>query len=206
MADLITNVPRGSGKPFAVHKAGQFAAKCVDILDMGEKWEQFKDEPGKITRKVRFIFQTGEINPDTGKPFEVSKEFTLSSHPKSSLRPFLEAWRGEPFKDDDAAYGALANLHKLEGAWAFISVIHKKNADGSRTYANIQAIMKLPAGLAKPDLPAYTRDEFWAKKKAEYAAELAGHREPVSVPATSAPDFSDFESPPETEDDDDLPF
>jgi hypothetical protein len=212
MADTFTNIPKGSGKPFALHKAGQFAAVCRDILDMGNKWQQYKDEPGKIVRRVRFIFSTAEINPDTGKPFELSREFTLSAHKKSSLRPFLEAWLGKPFKDDDAAYGALANLHKLEGRSAFISVVQTTSEHSDRTYANLSAIMPLPEALPAPTLPKYERDPYWQTLKAKYAAELKGSQpadDPfaqASEPPAPAEEFSDFPKVLEDEDEDALPF
>jgi hypothetical protein len=218
MADQI-KAKRGEGSSFAIHPAGQFAAVFTDLIDLGEKWVEWPGSPGKAQHKIVLLFRTAALNPDTKKPFEMRQEFTASMNEKSKLLPFVEAWLGKPFESEQAAWHALDNLHKLEGRAAFLSVVHKKNKAGDRTYAVINAIMPLPTGMAKPDLPAYERDSYWSGKRAEYHVELVSKLaqpvgvQPVAVqhPTTTVaappaePDFSDF---PETLEDDDssLPF
>jgi hypothetical protein len=203
MADKI-KAERPEDKPFAIHPAGQFAAVCGDIIDLGKKWEQFPGKPGKATHKLVILFRTGEVNPDTGKPFEMRQEFTASMFDKGNLRPFIEAWLGRAFESDDAAWDALDKLDKLEGRSAFLSIVHEKAKTSDRVFAKINAVMPLPKGMAKPELPAYTRDEWWAKQRAAYAEELAKHAPAAPVKVDS---YEDFEHAPEALDNDaDLPF
>lgn len=75
---------------FPIHPAGVAIGVCVDVIDLGEKVEQYQNYPAKIVRKVAIVFQSEEVNPETGKPFELSVERTVSFGSKAALRKFLE--------------------------------------------------------------------------------------------------------------------
>jgi len=40
------------------HPEGQFAATCVDIVDLGERVETYPGSPPRIVRKVVLVFAT----------------------------------------------------------------------------------------------------------------------------------------------------
>lgn len=186
---------RDSGKKFSPHPEGQFAARCVDVIDLGDRWKEFPGSPGKITPVCALLFETGEINEE-GVPYTVAKEFTVSMHEKSALRQFLESWRGKSYSEAEARAGV--PLDKLTGHPALVSVEHRTSA-GGRTYATFRTIAPLPKAMPAPELPAYTRADYWAERKAEYAVEVAKH----------APSHAFQAPPPAFEDDDlsdDLPF
>jgi hypothetical protein len=62
------------------------------------------------------------------------------------MRKDLESWRGRPFTQEEVARFDVGNLI---GANCQLSIVHKKSADGSKTYANVAAIMPLPKGAMK---------------------------------------------------------
>ena len=201
MADTVT--ARDEGQKFTPHPEGQFAAVCVDVVNLGERVEQFKDQPKKLVPKVALVFQTGEVNADTGDLHQVSVEFTVSMGEKANLRKFLEAWRGKKYTDEQAEEGV--PVHKLEGQAGYITVEQRKAKSSGNTYATINAIMPLPKGMMKPTLPAYTRPEFWTERKKANAEAAAAFKRELHPVGAAAGSFEDF---PEALDggDDDLPF
>jgi hypothetical protein len=192
MPDVITAVSTGTS--FAPHPEGGFPMVCVDTIDLGEKVEQFPGSPAKIVHKCAVVFQSGEKNEE-GRLFDLSAEYTVSMYETAALRKLLEAWRGKAYTEEQAKQGV--PVHKLVGQAALIQVTHKTSGKG-RTYAKVGSIMPLPKGMSAPTLPAYTRADFWAERKAEYAAEVAKHR---------GSQFGDeYPNEPGDADDTDLPF
>jgi hypothetical protein len=88
-----------------------------------------------------------KINPETGKPFEISERFTVSMGEKANLRKFLGQWRGKTYTNAEAEEGA--PLHKLEGVNALVQIGHNTSEATGKTYANIISIMPLPKGNAQ---------------------------------------------------------
>ena len=166
MADEVTAT--NDGGSFEPHAAGQFAARCVDVLNMGEKVEQFGDHPQKLVKKCALVFVTGEKRDD-GNPDTVSVEFTVSMGERANLRRFLEDWRGKSYTDEEADAGV--PIHKLEGQPALITVEHKKSSK-KRLYAKIKAVQPLPKQMqaSAPTSEGYKRAEWWGERKKEYAA------------------------------------
>jgi hypothetical protein len=87
-----------------------------------------------------------------GRPFMVSKTYTVSTHEKSQLRKDLEAWRGKPFTVEEISR---FEIIKVLGVYALLNVSHVDGKDGN-TYANIASLMPLPKGMPKP--PAVNKD------------------------------------------------
>ena len=194
------------GAAFTPHPAGQFAARCVDVIDLGEKVEQFKDNPAKLSHKVALVFRTGEKNPENGEVIDLAKEFTLSMFELANLRKFLEAWRGKTFTDDEVEEGA--PLHKLCGITALLTVEQKKSG-ANRTYANIISINRLPKMMESgaPIGDDYERPEYLVKRKADYAVDATAYRAKIGAPSARANNPDGFEEFPAAVDEtDDLPF
>lgn len=191
---------------FISHPEGQFAARCVDVIDFGEKVEQFPGKPERLVAKCGIVFRTGETNPETREYIDVVREFTVSMGEKSNLRQFLEAWRGKTYSDDEVESGA--PLHKLCGIGAFITIEQKKSAQG-RTYANIRAIVGLPKQMAAaaPNADGYDRPEYLTERKKKYAEEAKSYRAKINAPMSKRGDDEGYEEfPGAQEGDDDLPF
>jgi hypothetical protein len=128
MPDTIT--VKDTGAKFAPHPEGQYAALCVDTIDLGERVESFPGKPPKCSAKCVIAFWTGEENPDTGERLLVHAEFTVSMNERAGLRKFLEDWRGKSYREEEAKSGV--PLHKLVGVPALISIEHKTSANNRR--------------------------------------------------------------------------
>ena len=123
---------------------GLHAAVCVDVWP--PETQQRPEEWGGGLRDVtRIVWIIDATNPKTGKPFEVSKMYTLSLHEKSNLCKDLESWRGKQFTDQEKLG---FDLEKLISVNAQVQVIHKISDSG--TYANVQNVV--PAAKGAPRL------------------------------------------------------
>jgi hypothetical protein len=177
----------GGQQTYTPHSEGQFAAVCVDVVDLG--WLETKFG---LKHKIELVYYCGEGETrefEDGKryvPFTVRRRFTGSMHEKSNLRAFIKAWRGKDFTKDELADGF--DFERMLGAPAFIQVEH--NEWEGKTFANIITIMKLPKGMEAPDVP----DTYVRVKDRE------GYEGPAPHPNMSKPEKS------LTEPDDDLPF
>ena len=117
---------------------GPQQAVCVDVIDLGMEEEQWGDGDAKMKPKVRLMWHSVEIDPETKKPYSIVEKYTLSLHEKAKLRAVLEAWRGRKFTDEEAEG---FDVETLLGVNAYISIVHNKQ------WANISAIMPLPKGM-----------------------------------------------------------
>ena len=142
----------GGGQSFDPHRAGgPFNATCIDLIDYGlmdMKWQ------GVTKKKHRVVlrFWAGEYMEMEGEnvPHWIDAWFTLSLHENSTLRPFLESWRGQAFTDEECEG---FNVAVLVGVDALIQVIHTE--DGK--YANINSIMRGAKGSGAGVPKGYVR-------------------------------------------------
>lgn len=199
MADKVTAT--GADSKFHIHPADQYVAQCVDVIDLGQRVEDFTGKPKKLSPKCALVFSTGERNPDTQEPMTVSAEFTVSLGEKANLRRFMETWRGKPYTDEQIEAGV--EIDKMEGQWSLITVAHKRSGAG-RDYAVISSAVGVPKAMrdSLPTLPPYRRPDFWATKKEEYAMAARAFRMEQGAPPTD----DDYSQAPPHDDDDDLPF
>jgi hypothetical protein len=199
--DAVT-IGSTSDSKYKPHPDGTFPAVCVDVVDLGRRVNAFEGKV-KISPKIALVFRTGERRED-GEYFDVAAEFTASMFDRATLRHFLESWRGKAYTEDQVADGV--PISKLCGQSALISVMHATSKQG-RTYAKIATVMKLPKGMAVPEVGDYSRPDYWQERKAQYLAELIKHETANAPPPAvkAAPDFGDM---PESlaDDSDDLPF
>lgn len=173
-------VAAGGGSDIPPHPEGQYAATCIDVVDAGMVEMTWQGRTKKKHRGyVRFF--CGEFftdNEGKDRPLWVDKWFTLSLNEKGALRPFLEAWRGQKFTDVELRG---FNVAKLVSAPAFIQVTH--NPTPQRTYANVEAIMKLPRGTQAPGTPSgYVRMKDRPKDEQQGGAPTDRYGVPLSEP------------------------
>lgn len=192
-------------KPKPIHPEGQFAALCVDFIDHGECVIEFPGSDSYVGEKVRYIWNTEALNPDTQKPFEPNVEYTVSMSQKANLRKALEAWRGKPYTPEQIEAGI--PFHKVVGQWCMLTVAHVPTKAG-RSFAKVTGIAPLHPAIPKPDLPSYKRNEFWAKVTAEYKAKVDAFRHTDTAFASEHADIpQDWdEVPPADSDPESLPF
>lgn len=139
------------GKDFEPAPEGTHLAVCCDVVDLG----MVEGDWGtKHMVQIRWQLGDDEIGyRDDGKPWLVTKRFTLSLHEKSKLRPFLESWRGKRFTQEELSG---FDLEKLLNACCQLQVIHGEGQNG-RVYANIMAILPYPKGMEKLEVHDYIR-------------------------------------------------
>lgn len=201
---------KNEDKPFPIHPEGQFAARCVDVIDLGESVSDYPGSQPYLTQKAALAFWTGEVDPNPEvpqTPVTVVMEFTLSMGEKANLRKFLQQWRGKTYTEEEAKAGV--PVDKLYGVAALVTVEHFTSKAG-RKYARIASISPLPKQMAAAVPPVeqipYERDEWWGKKKEQYAKDAAAFRAKSRPSSPKKPDegFTDF--PEAMDGDDDLPF
>lgn len=169
--------------------AGLHPGVCVDFVDEGMKPTQFGEK-----HKVRYVFQIEERN-SKGNRFTVSAWFNLSMHENSSLRQFLEQWRGVPF-GDELNHPPGFDLESVVGVPCTLNVV--LNESGGKTYANIAGISKHSPRMGEALEPeGYTRkqdreaqEEEQGKHRGADAMLVAAHRQ----------------GSPFNEDEDEIPF
>jgi hypothetical protein len=132
---------------------GTHHAVCVDVIDKGMQPNKFKD--GALQHKIDVAWQLSETRDD-GKRFVVYKRYTLSLNEKANLRKDLESWRGKPFtREEEMGF----DVEKLIGVNCLLNVVHKQNADKTKTFANVVSVMPLLKGLPKIAPDGYERHE-----------------------------------------------
>lgn len=145
---IMASAKAGTSYPPA--PTGAHAAVCVDVVDMGMLKVAWGGKE-KQQHKVRIIWQIDE-DRDDGKPFQVSKRYTLSLHEKAALRKDLESWRGRSFTTEELEG---FDLETLLGIPVLLNIIH--NTKDGNTYANIASLMRLPRTMQAPVQRDYIR-------------------------------------------------
>lgn len=218
---------QSNDKPFPIHPADQFPARCVDVINLGLSVISYPGATDYLAEKCVVVFYTGEYgvlqdtNGEWRKASEVdptvpdrivhvAQEYTLSMGKKAKLRAMAASWRGKPYSDDEAKQGI--DVGAFYGHPALITAGHKTSETSGRVRVELLNVVKLPTQMkgAIPEMDAikYTRDEWWTKRKdatrKETEAWLAKNQ-PSPKSASKAP--SEFAEFPEASDgDDDLPF
>jgi hypothetical protein len=127
--------------------AGTYNAVCHSVWDLGVQettWQGQKKQQHKIViswEVNKKIERDGEYK---GKRFVIGNRYTLSLSEKARLRKDLESWLNMSFKKYEVEG---FDLLKLIGQNCMISVVHTEN--NGNTYANVSAVMAIPAGTEK---------------------------------------------------------
>lgn len=203
MADQVTARDRGAGEKRVVIPEMQSQGVLVDVIDLGERVTQFKNEEPYLQQRVALVYQSAEVEPTSGRRYEVYKEFTNSMGKKANLRAFVEGWRGKRLTVEEARKGI--NLAALVGANGLMSTEHLISRSTGEPYAVIAAMAPLPKTMAKIMPVGYERAPWWSSRKEEYAVSAAAFK--AQRPAQSQPS-NDFEATATAleDEDDDLPF
>jgi len=87
-----------SSTEFETPPEGVFPARCYRLIDLGTVAGEWQGKPTH-NRKVLVSFELlGEdCLMSDGRPFAVSRRFTLSLAEKSAFRAFVQQWRARPF-------------------------------------------------------------------------------------------------------------
>jgi hypothetical protein len=148
---MAINATDNGSKSVEPIKPGTHIARCVQMIHVGTLTEEIQ---GKQTTRnlVRMTFELPSemhVFDETkgAEPRFVSKEFTLSLNEKSTLRKFLDTWRGTPFTPDEAKK---FDVTRLLGVPCMLSIGLKTSASG-RAYNSIDSALAVPTGIPAPD-------------------------------------------------------
>ena len=153
---------KSEGGEFELAPDGTHLAVLVDVIDLGDVVTQVYGKPGvtETQHQVRLAFQIAE-NMTSGKPFLVSTfGMRVSLHDKAKLRKVLETLNGKPFE-----VGTEIDPESFIGSNCLLEVIHKRNAAGDKTYANIANVARAMKGVP----PISPRDYVRVKDRPETA-------------------------------------
>ena len=160
-------IAKNKGGNFIPAPEGLWPGVCVDVVDLGIV-ESAQYKPRHMVQ-IRWVLDA-EPKLDSGEPHMAVRSFGLSLNEKSNLRPFLEAWRGKKFTDDELDGFDLENLI---GAPGQVQIVHNRK-DG-KTYGNVQTVVPYPRGMARvPVPPNYVR----AKDRPDYKPPVLPDDEP----------------------------
>jgi hypothetical protein len=148
---MAINATDNGSKSVEPIKPGTHIARCVQMIHVGTLTEEIQ---GKQTTRnlVRMTFELPSemhVFDETkgAEPRFVSKEFTLSLNEKSTLRKFLDTWRGTPFTPEEAKK---FDVTRLLGVPCMLSIGLKTSASG-RAYNSIDSALAVPNGIPAPD-------------------------------------------------------
>jgi hypothetical protein len=131
---------RDNRKTFTPAPEGLHQAVCVDVVDLG-----LVEGPWGAKPTVEIRWELDLTHEETGRPFLVSKRFTLTLNEKGNLRPMLEAWRGRKFTPQELEG---FDLERLLGVSCQLQLVHVLSDRGG-LFANVQAVVPLGRGMTK---------------------------------------------------------
>lgn len=176
---IIAKATATEFEKFPLPEEGTIQAVCAGIWDIGLQTTPFVDErtgKPKVQHKVVIAWELNQLidAPESeyhGKPYMLSKTYTLSLNEKANLRHDLESWRGKPFTDDEVRNGI--DLSKLYGVNCLVGVAHKAKSNGEKI-AVITSILPPLKGMEKLT-PVRKQDEpapKWVQEKAAQAVKV----------------------------------
>jgi hypothetical protein len=132
---------KGKGGNFEKPEPGPFAAVCVRVIDLGTQKASWQGKE-KMSHKILVSWEVDQKMKD-GRPFMLSKQYTVSLMETANLRADLESWRGRPFTQEEIDTFTEKNIL---GKPCLLTLVPSK--DGK--YINIGNVTGLPKGMTSP--------------------------------------------------------
>lgn len=122
---------KGSGEGFELIAEGDYPAVLVAIIDLGHQLtKKFKSEEVEWVRKLFFVW---ELVGQKSRPLPW-KDFRLFNTPGSTLRQFVETWRGKKYAD-----GEDIDYSKFLSRPCILGIKHRKSKDGQKTFHEVDS-------------------------------------------------------------------
>lgn len=131
--------------------AGQFQSVCVEVVDLGFSQKTYKNaqtgaDESKSIHEIQYVFQINKMDDESGKRFNVrSRPLNFILSEKANLRAFLLQWRGHDLTEAELKPPGVDV--DLVGRNCLLQIVH--TTVGTKTYANVVAIMPLMEGMAE---------------------------------------------------------
>jgi len=171
-------IATGQKKDLEPIPTGVIQAVCAFVEDIGTQPDTYQGVPNfhhqvVICWELNAKMSKGD---NAGKPFVISKFFTLSLNEKANLRRYLESWRGKAFTEQELKG---FDLERLKGVNCLLNIVGSKKSDNSETQ-KIAAIMPLVKGTPLIKVFNKAAPEWVAKKRAQSVEvqEQSGNEDP----------------------------
>lgn len=129
------------GGDFENPEPGTYAATCFRVIDLGTQTSEYQGK-SNTRRQVLLSWELDELMSD-GRPFMVSKFYTLSLGEKANLRHDLEGWRGRAFTKEELQGFP---IKKLLGVPCLLSL-----SLNERNKIKVASVAKLPKQMDPPE-------------------------------------------------------
>jgi hypothetical protein len=128
---------------------GSHTAVCFRVVDLGTQAGMYGPK-----RQIQISWELPDELMRNGRPFEISRRYTLSSNRKSALRADIEGLLGRTLTSADCGR---FDLSQLLGMTCLVGVKHETREDG-RTFANVTSVMRRPKAV--PERMPCTNEAF----------------------------------------------
>lgn len=123
---------------------GVYVGICIGVVDLGEQYsELYKNYQNKVQLVWEFPTETIEVEGKQ-EPRQLSKEFSVSTSKKGSLRGFLGAWNGKTYSDEE--FGEV-DLFEQIGKACMVNVVTSESGE----YSKVESVMPLIKGMPVPE-------------------------------------------------------
>lgn len=179
-----------SSKPFENPPAGQYIGLLADVVDLGLVKTGYKPDGQLQARLIWLLFgvnaqgQLIAYADKENRQFRVMRQVNQSMNPKSKLfETVSDVLNGEqvpvPFETEN-----------LIGRVNLLFVKIEKQVNGTKEFANVKAILPLPANTPIPTIPAgfmRNKDKQQQQNKAAAPVQIAGVAQvaPATLPPTA---------------------
>jgi hypothetical protein len=151
---MSLNAKQPEQKEFEKVPEGSHIARCIKIIDLGTQVTEWAGVE-KLTPKAVIVWEipgeriqyTNKDGKEVEAPMTISSKYTVSLAPKANIRAVLESWRGKAFTQEELDG---FNISKVLGVPCMLSIVHEPSKDGTKIYANVSSVMKLPKGIECP--------------------------------------------------------
>ena len=153
------------GGDFELAPVGNQQAVCAFVEDIGTHDGSYNGKPTR-NQQIVICWELAEkmtLGDNAGKPFMLSKFYTLSLGEKSNLRKDLQSWRGVAFTEQELR---AFDVEKLNGVNCLLNVVAEKKQDG-KEFRKIASVSPLIKGMPKIEVFNKMPPEWIAKKRAE---------------------------------------
>jgi hypothetical protein len=179
-------IAKQDGDNFEKPTPGTVQGVCVSVHDIGIQKVEYPGKPPSEARKVIVAWELSQRmtqGEHAGKPFMITRFYTLSLSEKANLRKDLENWRGKKFTAEELKG---FDIETIIGANCLLSIVATETDK-----RKVTGVMAVPTGM--PALtPTFTtpseRYMEWINK--ERAKQIV-HEAVVTDPPDAAPDTTD---------------
>jgi len=177
-------IAKDNSENFEPMPLGTQQAVCAFVEDIGTQEGSYMGNPIR-NRQIIICWELAALmkeGDNAGRPFMISKFYTLSLNEKANLCKHLESWRGQGFTADEKDG---FDVERLIGVNCLLNIIEATKANGDK-FAKVASISPLLEGMAKMAIVNKTPPE-WIQKQREKSIEWNEQHEANGIHDDIAP-------------------